>query len=76
MGEFDLNKAKQFVQYWGKPYSYASVKDYNTNEVIDYLDELNFGTLLIENNIKRLLERLGGQVLNYQSLLNQRSNIK
>ena len=36
MGEFDLNKAKQFVDYWGKPYSYASVKDYNTNKVIDY----------------------------------------
>jgi len=55
VGEFDLNKAKQFVKYWGKPYSYASVKDYNTNEVIDYLEELNVGTPLTENNIKRLL---------------------
>ena len=55
MGEFDLNKAKQFVQYWGKQYSFASVKVYNTNEVIDYLEELNLGTPLTENNIKRLL---------------------
>jgi len=53
--EFDLNKAKQFVDYWGKSYSYASVKDYNTNEVIDYLEELNLGTSLTEINLKRLL---------------------
>jgi len=55
MGEFDLNKAKQFVDYWGKPYSYAKVKDCNTNEVIYYLEELNLGSRLTENNLKRLL---------------------
>jgi len=27
LGKFDLSKAKQFVDYWGKPYSYGSVKD-------------------------------------------------
>jgi hypothetical protein len=55
MGEFDLNKAKQFVDYWGKPYSNATAKDCNTNEVIDYLEELNLGSRLTEQNIKGLL---------------------
>jgi len=41
--DFDLTNAKQFVQYWGKPYSYASVKDYNTKKNIDYIEELNLG---------------------------------
>lgn len=55
LGEFDLTKAKQFVDYWGKPYSYASVKDYNTNEDIDYIEELNLRDRLSKQNIKRLL---------------------
>jgi hypothetical protein len=55
LAEFDLNKAKKFVDYWGKPYSNATVKDCNTNEVIDYLEELNLGSRLTEQNIKRLL---------------------
>ena len=55
LGKFDLPKAKQFVDYWGKPYSYASVKDYNTGKVIDYIEELNLGNRLSEQNIKRLL---------------------
>jgi len=55
LGKFDLSKAKQFVDYWGKPYSYASVKDYITGEVIDYIKELNLGNRLSEQNIKRLL---------------------
>lgn len=52
--EFDFNKTKQFVDYWGKLYSDDSVKDFNTNEVIDYIEELNIGigNQLTENNIK------------------------
>lgn len=55
LGKFDLSKAKQFVDYWGKPYSFGSVKDYNTGKVIDYIEELNLGNRLSEQNIKRLL---------------------
>jgi hypothetical protein len=55
LGEFDLNKAKQFVDYWVKVYSYASVKCFNTEKNIDYIEELNIGARLTENNIKRLL---------------------
>lgn len=53
--DFDLTNAKQFVQYWGKPYSYASVKDYNTKKNIDYIEELNLGNSLSGQNIKLLL---------------------
>ena len=55
LGKFDLSKAKQFVDYWGKPYSFGSVKDYNTGKVIDYIEELNLGNRLSEQNIKRML---------------------
>ena len=55
LGKFDLSKAKQFVDYWGKPYSYGSVKDLNTGKVIDYIKELNLGSRLSEQNLKRLL---------------------
>jgi hypothetical protein len=55
LAEFDLNKAKQFVSYWGKPYSFTKVKDFNTKENIDYIEELNIGARLTENNINRLL---------------------
>lgn len=55
LGEFDLDKAKQFVSYWGKLYSYDSVKGFNTEEKIDYIEELNIGKLLTMDNIKRLL---------------------
>jgi len=53
--EFDLNKARQFVGYWGELYSYDSVKCFNTEEKIEYIKELNIGYQLTENNIKRLL---------------------
>lgn len=35
IGEFDLDKARQFVDYWGKLYLYDSVKCFNTEEKID-----------------------------------------
>lgn len=56
-GEFDLTRAKQFVDYWSKQYSYNSVKAFGSNEVkvIDYIDELNLGNNLSEQNVKRLL---------------------
>ena len=34
LAEFDLNKAKQFVQYWGKPYSFTKVKDFNSKKIL------------------------------------------
>jgi hypothetical protein len=54
-GEFDLTIAKQFVDYWSKQYSYDSVKAFDSDEVIDYIDELNLGNNLSEQNVKRLL---------------------
>jgi len=52
LAEFDLGKAKQFIGYWGKPYSFTKVNDFNTKENIDYIEELNVGARLTENNIK------------------------
>ncbi|MEA1945509.1 MAG: hypothetical protein U9N07_09330 [Euryarchaeota archaeon] len=54
-GEFDFTRAKQFVDYWSKQYSYDSVKAFDSDEVIDYIDELNLGNNLSEQNVKRLL---------------------
>jgi len=54
-GEFDLYRAKQFVEYWIKKYRYDTIKAFNSTEVIDYIDELNLGSNLSEQNIKRLL---------------------
>lgn len=53
--EFDLYKAKQFVDYWSNKYQNDSVKAFNSTEVIDYVEELNLGSNLSEQNIKRLL---------------------
>ena len=54
-GKFDLTRAKQFVDYWRKKYSHDSVKTFDGDEVIDYIDELNLGNNLSEQNVKRLL---------------------
>lgn len=54
-GEFDLYKAKQFVDYWFNKYRNDTVKAFNSTEDIDYIDELNLGSNLSEQNIKRLL---------------------
>jgi len=54
-GEFDFTRAKQFVDYWSKQYSYDSVKAFDSDEVINYIDELNLGNNLSEQNVKRLL---------------------
>ena len=53
--EFDLNRAEQFVNYWSKHYYSSTVKVFDGNEVIHYINELNFGNNLTEQNIKRLL---------------------
>lgn len=53
--EFDLNSAEQFVNYWSKHYSYDTIKAFDSNEVIHYINELNLGNNLTEQNIKRLL---------------------
>lgn len=53
--EFDLNSAGQFVNYWSKHYSYDTIKAFDSNEVIHYINELNPGNNLTEQNIKRLL---------------------
>jgi hypothetical protein len=54
-GEFDLYRAKQFIDYWSNKYRNDSVKSFNSDEVIDYVEELNLGSNLSEQNIKRLL---------------------
>ena len=54
-GEFDLTMARQFVEYWSKQYPYDSAKVFDSDEVIDYIDELNLGDNLSEQNVKRLL---------------------
>ncbi len=53
--EFDLNRAKQFVNYWSKHYSHNTIKAIGSNEDIHYINELNLGNNLTEQNIKRLL---------------------
>lgn len=53
--EFDINKARQFVDYWGKPHTFASVKCYDSDKEINYVEELNISNRLTEQNIKRLL---------------------
>ena len=65
--EFDLNRAKQFVNYWSKHYSYDTIKAFDGNEVIHYINELNLGNNLTDQNIKRLLRcrELEGQILQY-----------
>lgn len=53
--EFDLNRVIQFVNYWSKHYSYDTIKAVDSDEVIHYINELNLGNNLTEQNIKRLL---------------------
>lgn len=53
--EFDINKAREFVDYWGGPHAFASVKCYDSDEEVNYIEELNIGNRLTEQNIKRLL---------------------
>ena len=53
--EFDINKAREFVDYWGEPHTFASVKCYDSDEEVNYIEELNIGHRLTEQNIKRLL---------------------
>ena len=52
---FDINKAREFVNYWGRPHTFASVKCYDSDEKVNYIEELNIGNRLTEQNIKRLL---------------------
>lgn len=51
---FDLTMASQFVKFWDQFYSY-DVKLVGTEELIDYFAELNVGSDLTEENIRRLL---------------------
>lgn len=53
--DFDLNIAEQFVEYWSKHYSDGNIKVFKSDETIDYINELNLGNNLTEQNIKRLL---------------------
>ena len=53
--EFDINKAREFVDYWGGPHTFASVKCYDSGEEVNYIEELNIGNRLTDQNIKRLL---------------------
>lgn len=52
--EFDIRKARQFVDYWSWHYDYE-IKVFNSDELIDYFKELNLGSKLTEQNVKRLL---------------------
>lgn len=53
-GEFDLDNAKQYVDFWSRYYKY-DVKILDSKESIVYLKELNLPNKLTEENIKRLL---------------------
>jgi len=54
MARFDLTAASQFVEFWGQFYAY-DVKTVDTKERIDYFAELNIGSDLTEENVRRLL---------------------
>ena len=68
--EFDLNRVKQFVNYWSKHYSYDTIKAFDSNEVINYISELNLGNNLTEQNIKRLLRWKDHRMLTEKKLSN------
>ena len=53
-GDSDLTNAREFVEFWGKYYSYA-VKIFRSEDSISYINELNIGNDLSEQNVKRLL---------------------
>lgn len=52
--EFDLGKASTFVAFWKRFYD-DNVTIVGTRERIDYLAELNIGSPLTEENVRRLL---------------------
>ena len=52
--EFDIRKARQFIDYWSE-YYYYEIRVFDSDEVIDYLKELNLGNRITEQNAKRLL---------------------
>ena len=54
-GDFDLNNALEFVESWGQYYVDAPPYILGTNDPIVYIDELNIGNQLIQQNIIRLL---------------------
>ena len=54
--EFDLRKAKRFIEFWESKYPDRKIKRYDDkNKPIEYIEELNLGNKLNEDNIKRLL---------------------
>jgi hypothetical protein len=53
-GEFNLDKAKEFVDFWSNYYK-NSITIFGTKERISYIDELSLRGELTEENIRRLL---------------------
>lgn len=54
--EYNLRKAKRFVEFWQEKYSYTPVRVYGSkNKYINYIEELNINHKLTNDNIKRLL---------------------
>ena len=66
--EFDINKAREFIDYWGRPHTFASVKCYDSDEEVNYIEELNIGNRLTEQNIKRLLRWKDPRMLTEKTL--------
>jgi hypothetical protein len=52
--DFNPKKAKEFIGFWSSYYE-ETTRIANSDEVIHYLDELNIGHQLTEQNVKRIL---------------------
>lgn len=45
--EFDIHKAREFINYWYRSHTIASVKYYDSDEVVDYIEGFNKCNLII-----------------------------
>ena len=54
--EFDISTAKEFVNFWSDFY-HETTKICQSNKKISYLDELNLGNKLTEQNVKEMGSR-------------------
>lgn len=66
--EFDLRRARQFIDFWSKFYRSDTTKAFHSDEVIDYFKELNLGNRLTEQNVKRLLRWKDPRMLTEEKL--------
>ena len=55
VASFDLKNARDFVGFWNRFYGYEATLPQDKKDRIDYFSELNLGSDLSEQNVRRLL---------------------